>query len=457
MYQYSNEGYGEHASMRQDNPHRARLGSGDQVEPSVQDGRPQYSTDDDDQYPSDFETYRAQRNPQTGYHREDEVVDISVSRNKVPPKPAPKPTAYFQAKINRANRERIFSRQDSAAYSNSVDSLQADEDLSPGPAPAAGAHRTQHKPSNIVFQPRERVRSNQSHFDSSNRTQSPGDVFDRSQSAFSTATRPDFDENTLDRSTLSARGASDQNKSIYSVKSPTGSILVNRGEVVSNSANGNLNQSSLSTRSTTSARGTRNMIVSPSYGVYRVSSRNNVVSSRGMYGDANRSILSNHSVHSNNGYLAADPNRSVLSQAYREDHQVRTPTYMQNGAAHPVKETPLDATIRSNVTLSRPPSLNASKNNLFNRSIKIVSAVDGSEETFRVQESLVTLGLICLVSLVLTVLGTQLIYRLNAKQYGEAAQAPRQAANHDVLVKGQSYQSMLEVRIHLRATANANK
>ena len=472
MYQYSNEGYREYAPRRHDNSnvYRGPHTGANKEERSMEDAEDYYPTRDTDHYPQNSQNFQVNRRDsgveaETGYYRgypeyherqnseeTEEVTDLDEDNipqrdtglfRKIPPKPAPKPRAYFQAQINGANRNRIFSRQESNEYPHSVDGLEhmtADQDLSPPRPPPPS--------SNIHYPPRERMKSNRSNFDSNKSEQSSGDVFNRSQSAFSNSSRVDLDRSTLDRSTLSARETLDPNKSLYSTKSLTGSVLVNR-DAVANSANGTLNQSSLSTRSTTTqGRDARNMIVSPSAGVYRVASRNDVISSRGLYGDANRSILSNQSVQSG---VFTEHNKSVISQNYSIG-QAKTLTYMQNGAAHPVKETPLDATIRSNANLSRAPSFTLSKTNLFNQS-KVINAIGGPGENYGVRDSLASLGLICLISLVLIVLGTQLLFRLNDKQFLAVQEA---IGAKNLLLNSQSYESMLEVRNKITVFKEAN-
>ena len=114
---------------------------------------------------------------------------------------------------------------------------------------------------------------------------------------------------------------------------------------------------------------------------------------------------------------------------------------MQNGSAHPVKETPLDTTTHSHANLSRVPSFTLSKTNLFNQS-KVVNAIDGNEQSCGVRDSLVSLGLVCLISLVFIVLGTQLLYKLNAKQFTEIQES---IGAKNLLLSSRSYESILEV------------
>ena len=460
MFQYSNEGYRDYNASRQQgsaNVYRGSHTDTNKEDHSIDGAQDYYPTRDTDHYQQHFQNYEVNRGDPVvdreiqyfdesypEYHdkqNSDETEDTTDleegnvgQRNdglskKNPPKPAPKPLAYFQARVN---RNRIFSRQDSSEHQFATDSLshlRADQELSPA---AATRDRPMASSSSSFHNPRERLKSNQSNYDSNKSGHSSGDVFDRSQSAFSS--RADLDRSTLDRSTLSARENLEQNKSFYSTKSPSGSILINR-DIVANSRNGHLNHSALSTTSTTPGRDNKNMIVSPAHGVYRVSSRNDVVTSRGPYGDANRSILSNQS------FGVSEQNKSILSQNYSIG-QPKTPTYMQNGTAHPVKETPLDSTIHSHVNLSRAPSFTLSKTNLLNQS-KVVNAIDGNGETPGVRDSLVSLGLVCLISLVLVVLGTQLLYKLNAKQFSEIQES---IGAKNLLLSGQSYESMLEVR-----------
>ena len=317
MFQYSTGGYRDHAPRQQDNSN-ARWGpyTGPDKEDRSIEAEDYYPTRDSDNYQQKFQNYEVNRNDPSA-HREIQYLDGSYpeydnqnsdgagdatdleednghqrnngSSKKFPPKPAPKPLAYFQAKVN---RNRIFSRQESSEYPYPVDSLdhmRADQDLSP---PGGSRDRPTASPSSTFYTPRERIKSSQSNYDSNKSGQSSGDLFDRSQSAFSISSRAELDRSTLDMSTLSGREISDRSKNLHSTKSPAGSILVNR-EVVANSRNDTLNHSSLSTRSATPGRDSRRIIVSPSHGVYRVTSRNDIVSSGGPYGDANRSILSN--------------------------------------------------------------------------------------------------------------------------------------------------------------------
>lgn len=458
MFQYSNGGYRDHAPRQQDNSnvYRGHDTGADKENLSI-DVEDYYPTRDADHYQQNYQNYEVNRSDPVA-HTEIQYADGSYpeydnqnsdgtedatdleednvrqrnngSLKKFPPKPAPKPLAYFQARVN---RNRIFSRQESSEHPYPVDSLdhmRADQDLSP---PVASRDRPTASSSSTFYTPRERTKSNQSNYDSNKSGQSSGDLFDRSQSAFSISSRTELDRSTLDMSTLSRRDNFDRSKNFLSTKSSTGSILVNR-DAVTNSRNDTLNHSSLSTRSTTPGRDSRSMIVSPSHGVYRVTSRNDVVSSRGPYGDANRSVLSNQSA------VVSEQNKSILSQNYSIG-QPKTPTYMQNGTAHPVKETPLDTTIHSHANLSRAPSFTLSKTNLFNQS-KVVNAIDGNEQTCGIRDSLVSLGLVCLISLVLIILGTQLLYKLNAKQFAEIQES---IGAKNLLLSSRSYESMLEV------------
>ncbi len=471
MYQYNNDGYrgyltrGEGTSAYPQGPPGEVNGEND----SVEDSENYFANQENNQYPpqypdtdhhnsSQLDTSRQQQpSRDSGYHDFKKMQDNTIAEEdngptedndsdsvflkKVPPKTAPKPMGYFRT-ANDPNRQRIFSRQDSSQYPyglESLDHMKADQDLSP--TPASNDNNTQEHtttPSKAYYTTA-RVSSNQSKYDFNENDKGP---FGANHGIFSISNRENLHRDTIlgNRSTTSIQEPQDYNRSLYSPKSPDGSILINRD---TNSANGTLNHSTLSTRSTVSIREDRNMISSPVQGVYRVSSRNDVASSRAQFGNPNRSILSNQSVHSHNYNVdGPDQNKSILSHTYSID-TVRTPTYKQNGTAHPVKETPLDATFRSNLNASRNPSISLSKNNLYNQSKLInISAGLGIGESYAVHSTLVNLGLLCLVTLVLCVLGLQLIFHLNTKQYADIQEI---IGAKNLLLSSRSYENMLEV------------
>ena len=472
MYQYNNDSYhgyltrGEGTSAYPQGPPGEVNGEID----SVEDSEDYFANRESNQYPSQYpdtdhhngsqldSSRQQQPSRDSGYHDYKKVQDNtaaedvnggmedndsdSVFTKKAPPKTAPKPMGYFRT-ANNPNKQRIFSRQDSSQYPYSLeclDHMKADQDLSP--APASHNNTQEHTTtSNKAYYTTARVLSNQSKYDFNDTEKDP---FGPNHGIFSISNRENLNRDILgNKSTTSIQEPQDYNRSLYSPKSPDGSILINREN---NSANGTLNHSTLSTRSTVSIREDRNMISSPSQGVYRVSSRNDVASSRGQFINPNRSILSNQSVHSHNYNVdGPDQNKSILSQTYSID-TVRTPTYKQNGTAHPVKETPLDATFRSNLNTSRNPSISLSKNNLYNQSKLInISAGLGMGESYAVHSSLVNLGLLCLVTLVLCVLGLQLIFHLNTKQFADIQET---IGAKNLLLSSRSYENMLEVSTH---------
>ena len=152
MFQYSNGGYRDHAPRLQDNSnvYRGPHTGADKEDRSI-DAEDYYPARDADHYQRNFQNYEVNRSDPVA-HGEIQYVDgrypeydnqnsdgtedatdqeegnapqrNNGSLQKFPPKPAPKPLAYFQARVN---RNRIFSRQESSEHPYPVDSLRSHE------------------------------------------------------------------------------------------------------------------------------------------------------------------------------------------------------------------------------------------------------------------------------------------------------------------------------------------
>lgn len=138
------------------------------------------------------------------------------------------------------------------------------------------------------------------------------------------------------------------------------------------------------------------------------------------HGDLNRSTASRPDLYENN------VNHSILSTVSK------VPSHHQNGFIKPLDENKLSQSRKS---------LNFSGGSLNNTRVTLYGSKD-----FGVRNSLVSLGLVCILSLVLAVIGIQLLFRLNTRQM---TQVTTRSLSNSLLHNNESYASTLEVAVAL--------
>ncbi len=353
------------------------------------------------------------------YYPTSDKLDQSKSYITEPRTPRP---SYI--KEPHTPRTRDFIRQESKQYDAELEHMRADQELSP-PTSGRNMSPTRVPPGGRDYRdiqeypqkdPSPKYSSQGDSYELNNRSvhSAYGDNGDF-QSTLSSRDRNDA--GTLDHSTLSSRGHFDSG--INNVTSPDigayNRTLLNRMKS---------NSSGLSLQ----VRNDLNRSMSHDMESHNRSTRL----------DSNQSILSQRSIlsqHSNYANMNGDVNRSITFSTRDNVHQSfasesKVPSYKQNGVAQPVRDNVLSQSRRS-LNVSRP-SLHASRVTLY------------GNQDYGVYNSLVNLALASLLSLLVAIVGLQLIFRLTSNQRTGWVNN-----TSSVLTSNTSYENTLEVAVAL--------